>query len=183
MPLSINPPRTPFVEKDSLVLTKEGYRFLFSLNRNSGDTASGDITTGPGSGLAGGGTVADGLSLSIASNGVSNSMIRQSAATSVIGRAFSPGGNVADISASADNRVLGRFGGTLQFLDFGRVMETAPLTSYTVAGLPSASPAGRMVYATDARNAGEGAGTGTGSLVVSSGTLWRIPGISTAVAA
>jgi hypothetical protein len=61
----------------------------------------------------------------------------------------------------------------------------AKVPTFTVAGLPSAATAGagRMAYATNARNGGEGAASGTGSLVVSDGTNWKIPGIAGAVAA
>jgi hypothetical protein len=61
-------------------------------------------------GLAGGGTVSDGVSISIADNGVSNSKIRQSTGVSVIGRAASSTGNVADIKAGLNNSTLVRQG-------------------------------------------------------------------------
>lgn len=51
-----------------------------------------------------------------------------------------------------------------------------------VGSLPTAGlTRGDHAYATDARNTGEGAGAGTGSMVVWSGMLWRIPGQSGAV--
>lgn len=68
-----------------------------------------------------------------------------------------------------------------------RIIAGVPIAhrSYTVAQLGSIpSPqAGDTVWCSNARNTGEGAGAGTGSLVTYSGSLWRIPGVSTAVAA
>lgn len=55
-------------------------------------------TTSP---LAGGGPLSSDLTLSIIANGITNSLIRQSAALSLIGRSANSTGNVADISAAA----------------------------------------------------------------------------------
>ncbi len=82
--------------------------YLNSLTILANTAAGGTITTAPGSGLAGGGDTASNLSLSIAPNGVTNAMIRPSTAYSVIGRAFGTDGDVADITATADGRVLAR---------------------------------------------------------------------------
>lgn len=54
--------------------------------------------------------------------------------------------------------------------------------TYTVATLPTAT-ARRIVWCSNARNPGEGVGAGTGSHVGADGTIWRIPGEMTAVAA
>lgn len=91
--------------------------YLNNLTQNVNASAAGSVTTAPGSGLFGGGFVADGISIGIAANGVTNAMIRQSAAYSVIGRGFGTAGDVADITATADNRVLARIGGVLAFWD------------------------------------------------------------------
>jgi hypothetical protein len=57
------------------------------------------------------------------------------------------------------------------------------LAAFTVSTLPAAATAGAgaMVWCSNARNTGEGAGSGTGSVVASNGTIWRIPGESSAV--
>jgi Pectate lyase superfamily protein len=98
------------------------------------------INTNAGSGLSGGGSAAtitlsvviDGTTLEIATNtirikdlgvttakladnAVDNTKIRDSAATSVIGRGANSGGDPADIAASADDQILRRTGGTLAF--------------------------------------------------------------------
>lgn len=59
--------------------------------------------------------VASGTNVSIAANGIDNTLIRQSAGVSVIGRAANSTGNVADITAASDNQIFGRFGGSLSF--------------------------------------------------------------------
>lgn len=121
-------PPSAFVFPNTGRLTREGYRFLFSLNQNTSDVANGEVSTAPGSGLQGGGLVANGISISIAPNGVTNDMIRQSAGTSVIGRFSSTTGNVSDITADADNRVLSREGGSLAFRAFINGVSIGPTT-------------------------------------------------------
>lgn len=116
-PSKVPMPQAPFVDPQTGYLTRVGNNYLNNLTLNVNAGAAGSVTTAPGSGLSGGGTVADGISLIIAPNGVSDAMIRQSAAYSVIGRAFGTAGNVADITATADNRVLARIGGVLAFWD------------------------------------------------------------------
>lgn len=68
-----------------------------------------------------------------------------------------------------------------------RIIAGVPIdhATYTVAQLASipTPQAGDTVWCSNARNTGEGAGAGTGSLVTYSGSLWRIPGVATAVAA
>lgn len=96
-------------------LTREGYTFLVTLNKNTAEAGAGVVSTLPGSGLSGGGTVADGISLSITSNGVTNSMLRQSLGTSVIGRFAGTNGNVADIQAVDERSVLQRLSNQLIF--------------------------------------------------------------------
>jgi hypothetical protein len=55
--------------------------------------------------------------------------------------------------------------------------------SYTVAGLPVATTAGRVAYASNGRKNGEGAAAGTGVLVFSDGTAWRACDTGATVAA
>lgn len=70
-------------------------------------------TTAP---LAGGGDLSVNRTLSINANGISDSLLRQSAARSVIGRSAGTTGNVADITASSgSDGVLRESGGTLSF--------------------------------------------------------------------
>ncbi len=46
------------------------------------------------------------------------------------------------------------------------------LTACTVAGLPVPAPLGRLAYASNGRNTGQGAGAGTGCLVVGNGSVF-----------
>lgn len=104
--------------------------YLNSLTILANTAAGGTLTTGPGSGLQGGGDISSNLSISIAPNGVTNQMIRQGAAYSVIGRQFGTTGDVADITADADNRVLARISGVLAFYDFNMVPATVADGNY-----------------------------------------------------
>jgi len=113
--ISVNPPLTPLVDLKTGNIKSEWWRFFNSLNTNVGAAAEGTVTTDPGSGLTGGGTVADGISLSIATNGVTNAMLRQSNGLSVMGRFASSTGNVADIIAVSDATVLTRQSNQLAF--------------------------------------------------------------------
>jgi hypothetical protein len=51
----------------------------------------------------------------VATNAITNAQLRQSVATSVIGRSANSTGNVADIAASADGQFLARHAGALSF--------------------------------------------------------------------
>lgn len=117
-PNSINPPLTPFVDVSSGVLSKEGWRFLYSLNRNTSEASTGEVLTPVGSGLTGGGFVANGITIGIAAGGVTNEMIRNGLPTSVIGRFQNSNGDVADIQATANDRVLARQSNQLVFTNF-----------------------------------------------------------------
>ena len=116
-PTTPNTPVSPLVDLKTGQPTREWWRFFNSISSSTNAAAQGSVTTGSGSGLTGGGSVADGISLSIAANGVSNSMLRQSLGTSVVGRFAGSTGNVADIQAVDDNTVLARQGGILLFTD------------------------------------------------------------------
>jgi hypothetical protein len=121
---TINPPNTPIV--GDLRVRPEWWRFFNSLNLTANAATEGSVITGPGSGLAGGGQVSDGVSIRIADNGVTNTMLRQGAGTSVIGRAFGSSGNVADIVANANYRVLTREGNQLAFRAFVNGVSIGP---------------------------------------------------------
>lgn len=71
---------------------------------------TGDVTAGPGTGSQ---------AATIATNAVTNSKFRQSAGISVVGRASSSTGNVADIIASTSNTFFGYDGTSLDFRKVG----------------------------------------------------------------
>lgn len=124
-------PPTIFCEPGTGRLTGPAYRYLFQINQKTGEAAAGTIATPAGSGLTGGGAVADGVTLSVAANGITDAMLRQSQACSVIGRYPNSAGNVADIVAVADDQVLGRFGGQLVFQSLSLVPSTVADGDYT----------------------------------------------------
>lgn len=111
---SIPPANIPVID-DNGFLNPTWYRYLASLQRATDDVTAGDITTAAGSGLQGGGSIADGVSLSIADNGVTNAMFRQGAGTSILGRKYGSTGDLADIAATANNQLLSRESGALVF--------------------------------------------------------------------
>lgn len=110
----IQPPNTPLTDARGN-LRPEWYRFFVQLNKGSSAAENGEVQTASGSGLQGGGFVANGVDLSIANNGVTNAMIRQGIPCSVMGRFQNSAGNVADIQAVFDATVLTRQGGQLAF--------------------------------------------------------------------
>lgn len=142
-PTNILPSNAPLVTTNRL-MDQAWYRYFVGQNRSTTAAVAGEVSTVSGSGLEGGGAVSQGVSLSIAANGVSNEMIRQSAATSVMGRFQGSAGNVADIQATADNRVLSREGGQLAFRAFINGVAlgpSTPISSFRVASDPPATAA------------------------------------------
>lgn len=139
VPTALN--RIPAVWVDEKgALTREAYRFLLSLQGNSNEAAAGEVATPSGSGLQGGGAVADGVTLSIAPNGVTNAMIRQGLATSVVGRFQNSQGNVADIQAVQNGTVLGRLGNQLVFTP-SPVVQSLETDALQINQTPAASSA------------------------------------------
>ncbi len=134
------PPPAQFIDLQTGFLTRQANNFLNSITRSSNEAAAGEVATPPGSGLEGGGSVADGIDLSIAPNGVTNVMIRESAATSVIGRRQNSAGDVADVIAVANRTVFQRRDDQLAFwpdLDVPAVATDA----LTINDTPAASTA------------------------------------------
>lgn len=88
-------------------------------------TSPGVVSIATGAGLTGGPISGTGT-ISVATNGITNALFRQSAATSIVGNATGALANVADIASSADGDVLRRAAGALGF-------GTIPVTSVTNA--------------------------------------------------
>jgi len=109
-----------------------------------------------------------GNTFSITTNGVGNAQLRQSAGVSVVGRSANSTGNVADITASADDRLLARTGGALSFTQLTNGM----VPTNTIG-------TGKLAFAATARLLGRftaGAGAGeevalTADHEISSGSL------------
>jgi hypothetical protein len=78
-------------------------------------TNNGTVTSvATGTGLTGGPITTTGT-VSVATNGITDTLFRQSAAYAVVGRSASTTGNVADITAGSDHQVLRRSGTALGF--------------------------------------------------------------------
>jgi hypothetical protein len=77
--------------------------------------AQGSVTSvATGTGLTGGPITTTGT-VSVATNGITDALLRQSAGLSLIGRSANSTGNVADITAGTDNQVLRRSGTSIGF--------------------------------------------------------------------
>lgn len=83
------------------------------------------------------------VTISLATNGITDGFLRQGAATSVIGRAANSTGNVADIAASSDGDVLRRAAGVL---GFGSIPESS--VTNLVTDLTNRVPTSRVLSAT-----------------------------------
>lgn len=109
--------------------------------------------------------------LGVANNGITDAKIRQSAGVSVIGRSANSTGNVADIPAGADDRLLARTGGVLGFVQATIGMfADGLLTRAKLANATGQSVIGRAATGTGAV-ADIAAGTDNRLLGQASGTL------------
>jgi hypothetical protein len=78
-------------------------------------TTTGTVTSvATGTGLTGGPITSSGT-VSVATNGITNTLLRDSVALSIIGRSANSTGDPADIAAGTDHQVLRRSGTTLEF--------------------------------------------------------------------
>lgn len=128
-------PRVPIIEADGTV-NPDWYRYFASLEKSATDAAAGEVLGTDG--LTGGGPISEGAELSLADGGVTNEKLRDGLGTSVIGRFQNSTGDVADIQATADRRVLGRVGGLLVFTAHPEA-ESIEIDELRLTGAPSAS--------------------------------------------
>lgn len=73
-------------------------------------------------GLTGGGDLSEDMNIQVAPNGIDNTMLRNSVATSVVGRSANSTGDPEDIQATVNNRVLARTGDVLGFVEINNNM-------------------------------------------------------------
>ena len=133
----IPPPNVPRVDSRGL-LTPSWYRFFAGQEKQGNAAAAGEVAAG--AGLTGGGPVSSGATLAVATGGVTSAMLRDSAATSVIGRFQNSTGQPADIVAGADDRVLTRKAGQLAFRDnVDLVTVTTDNLAFTAAAVVAAA--------------------------------------------
>ncbi len=138
-PTNILPANTPLLGNRGL-MSPEWHRYFTGQNRTANAAVAGEITTSVGSGLEGGGFIADGIDLSIAPNGVTNAMIRESTGTSVVGRFQNSTGDVADIKAVQNRTALQRQGNMLAFFPEVNVPSVV-CDALTIDDTPAASTA------------------------------------------
>jgi hypothetical protein len=104
--------RFPRINADNTVsaLTDSDFRTAIGAGTGTGTVTS--VATG--TGLTGG-TITTSGTVSVATNGITDALLRQSAGLSLIGRSTNTTGNVADITAALDGQVLRRSGTAIGF--------------------------------------------------------------------
>ena len=131
---------------------------------------------------AGAGLDLTGTQFSVETNGITDSMLRQSAGLSVIGRSTNSTGNVADITAASDHQVLRRSGtavafGAIDLAQGNSITGTLPVasggtgqTSYTNGELLIGNTTGNtLTKATLTAGTGITVTNGTGSITLAIG--------------
>jgi len=146
----IPPPKTPVLMQDG-TMSPDWYRFLAGQEVQGNAAAAGEVVAG--AGLTGGGLVANGTTLAVATGGVTSAMLRDSAAVSVIGRFQNSAGQPADIVAADDDRVLTRKTGQLAFRDDVKLVTvTTDNLAFTAAAVAAAAVPSTHKIAVKANN-------------------------------
>ena len=96
----------------SMWVYNDGTNVVDVVNFLSGSGTVTQVSTG--TGLTGGPITTTGT-ISVATNGITNALLRQSSGLSLIGRSANTTGDVADITAASDHNVLRRSGTTIGF--------------------------------------------------------------------
>lgn len=109
-----NPSAIRFVRinADNTVSSLTDSEFRTAIGAGSGGGTVTSVATG--TGLTGGPITTTGT-ISVATNGITNTLLRQSAGLSVVGRSASTTGDVADVTAGTDHQVLRRSGTAIGF--------------------------------------------------------------------
>lgn len=101
-----------YVNPDSITVTAKGIVTAITAGAAKALAAT---QIAAGTGLTGGGTLATDRTIAVATDGITDTLLRNSAALSVIGRSANSTGDPADIAAGTDGHVLRRSGTTLGF--------------------------------------------------------------------
>lgn len=133
------PANVPLIDAKGL-MARPWWQYFNGQNRTANAAVAGEIQTDPGSGLQGGGFVADGLDLSIATNGVTFAMFQELPACSVVGRFQNSTGDTSAVIATQNRTVLGRQGGGLAFFPYVDVPAVAT-DALTINDTPAVSTA------------------------------------------
>jgi hypothetical protein len=102
----------PRFNADNTVSSLSAADFRTAIGAGTGGGSVTSVATG--TGLTGGPITTTGT-VSVATNGISNTLFRQSAGLSVVGRSASTTGDVADVTAGSDHQVLRRSGTGIGF--------------------------------------------------------------------
>lgn len=143
----------PRFNADNTVSSLSAADFRTAIGAGTGGGTVTSVATG--TGLTGGPISTTGT-VSVATNGITDSLLRQSAGLSLVGRSANTTGNVADITAGTDNQVLRRSGTAVGFgavnlassdavtgdLPFANLTQIAGLSVLGVTGNVTADVAG-----------------------------------------
>jgi hypothetical protein len=128
-----NPSAIRFVRinADNSISSLTDSEFRTAIGAGSGGGSVTSVATG--TGLTGGPITTTGT-VSVATNGITNALLRQSAGLSLIGRSTNTTGDVADITAGTDHQVLRRSGtsvafGAVNLAQSAAVTGTLPITN------------------------------------------------------
>jgi hypothetical protein len=190
-----NPSAIRFVRinADNTVSSLTDTEFRTAIGAGSGGGSVTSVATG--TGLTGGPITTTGT-ISVATNGVTDALFRQSAGLSVVGRSANTTGNVADVIAATDHQVLRRSGtaigfGAINLASTDAVTNTLPIgnggtgqTSYTNGQLLIGNTTGNtLAKATLTAGSGISITNGAGSITIAStggaGTVTSVGGTGT----
>jgi len=164
--------RFPRINADNTVSSLTDSEFRTAIGAGTGAGSVTSVATG--AGLTGGPITTTGT-VSVATNGITDTLLRQSAAYAVVGRSASTTGDVADITAGTDHQVLRRSGSALGFGAVALNQSDAVTGTLGVAngGTGATTLTAENVILGDGTNAVKFVAPGTsGNVLTSDGTTW-----------
>jgi hypothetical protein len=156
----------PRMNADNTVSSLSAADFRTAIGAGTSSTTGTVTSVATGTGLTGGPITTTGT-VSVATNGITNALFRQSAGYAIVGRSASTTGDVADIIAGTDHQVLRRSGTSI---GFGSV---ALNQSAAVTGTLAIANGGTNATATPT-NGGVTYGTGTAYAFTAAGTAGQV---------